>query len=178
MPTYANSLNHFCNAIILALKSEYLRLPNCDELKVIEAQYSAMGFPECIGCVDVDSWYWNSCLVGCQGQYRGKEGKSCCRLEVVCDDSLYIWLLNFGTPGSRNDITQRDKDRVVASSSNVCEDRLPGLNLVLLSVAWHISIFSHFFAFVYQPKKTETKSIGQNSKECAKGCRVFFWSSM
>jgi hypothetical protein len=50
-------LKHFFNAIILALKSEYLTLPNCDELKAIEAQYSAMGFPECIGCVVVASWY-------------------------------------------------------------------------------------------------------------------------
>jgi Plant transposon protein len=98
-------LKQFCNAIILALKSEYLRLPNCDELKAIEAQYSAMVFSGCIGCVDVASWYWNKCPVGRQGQYRGKEGKSCCRLEVVCDDSLYIWFLKFGTPGSRNDIS-------------------------------------------------------------------------
>jgi hypothetical protein len=50
-------LKHFFNAIILALKSEYLTLPNCDELKAIEAQYSAMGFPGCIGCVVVASWY-------------------------------------------------------------------------------------------------------------------------
>jgi hypothetical protein len=65
-------LKHFCYAIILALKSEYLRLPNCDKLKAIEAQYSAMGFPGCIGCVDVASWYWNNCPVGWHGQYRGK----------------------------------------------------------------------------------------------------------
>jgi hypothetical protein len=30
-------LKHLCNAIILALKSEYFRLPNCDELNAIEA---------------------------------------------------------------------------------------------------------------------------------------------
>jgi hypothetical protein len=75
-------LKHFCNAIILALKSKYLRLPNRDELKAIEAEYSAVGFPGC-GFVVLEQ-----IPGGWQGQYRGKEGKSCCRLEVVRDDSI------------------------------------------------------------------------------------------
>jgi hypothetical protein len=84
-------LKHFCNAIASTLKREFLRVSNCEELAAIEKQYAAMGFPRCIGCVDVASWFWSKCPVGWQGQDTGKDGKPCSRLEVICDDSLYIW---------------------------------------------------------------------------------------
>jgi Plant transposon protein len=39
-----------------------------------------------------------------RGNHKGKSKKPCNRMKIVCDDSLYIWHVMFGTPGSKNDI--------------------------------------------------------------------------
>jgi hypothetical protein len=100
----SESLLRYCRAVRKKFEQEYLRRPNKDELREIEQHYASLGFPGCIGCVDVASWMWDRCPVGWQGQYTGKDRKPCNRLEVVCDDFLRIWHVNFGAPGSRNDI--------------------------------------------------------------------------
>jgi hypothetical protein len=95
----------FCRAVMASdLKSQFLRVPTAEELKEIERQYSRLGFPGCIGCVDVASWTWDMCPIAWQGMFKGRGGKLCCRMEVVCDDFLYIWHCNFGFPGSKNDV--------------------------------------------------------------------------
>jgi Plant transposon protein len=86
----ARCLKRFCKAVVDSLKGEYLRLPSEEELCEIEAEYARLRFPGCTGCVDVASWFWDKCPVGWQGQYIGKEEKPCCRMEIVCDDFLYI----------------------------------------------------------------------------------------
>jgi Plant transposon protein len=35
---------------------------------------------------------------------KGKDGKSSCRLELVCDDYLYVWHVNFVCSGAKNDV--------------------------------------------------------------------------
>jgi hypothetical protein len=40
---------------------------------------------------------------GWQGNYKGKDRKPTCRLEVICDDYLYICHACFGSPCSKND---------------------------------------------------------------------------
>jgi Plant transposon protein len=36
--------------------------------------------------------------------YKGKDSKPAVRMEIICDDFLRIWWLNFGSPGAKNDI--------------------------------------------------------------------------
>jgi hypothetical protein len=36
--------------------------------------------------------------------FKGMEKKKCARLEVICDDFLYISRMSFGSPGARNDL--------------------------------------------------------------------------
>jgi Plant transposon protein len=97
-------LKQFSRAVVEAFKDDWLRSPNAEEISRIEGEYAALGFPGCIGCVYCASWEWDKCPVAWQGQYRGKDKKSCCRMEVVCDDYLFIWHVMFGTAGSKNDI--------------------------------------------------------------------------
>jgi hypothetical protein len=54
--------------------------------------------------VDCASWEWDACPVAWSGMFKGKDKKKCVRLEVICDDFLYIWQMNFGSPGARNDL--------------------------------------------------------------------------
>jgi Plant transposon protein len=102
--TASESLHRVCAGIRKRFEGEWLRRPNAEEISIIERHYATLGFPGCIGCVDVASWNWDNCPVGWQGQYSGKDKKPCNRLEVVCDDFLRIWHCNFGAPGARNDI--------------------------------------------------------------------------
>lgn len=53
--------------------------------------------------MDCASWEWDLCPVGWQGQCKGKDKCPTVRMEVVCDDYLRIWHLNFGAPGAKND---------------------------------------------------------------------------
>jgi Plant transposon protein len=102
--TCNEALHRFAAATVAAFKPDYLRLPNMDELREIEDQYRSLGFPGCIGCVDVASWEWDCCPVSWHGQHKGKDKKPCCRMELLCDAFLYIYHVMFGTPGSKNDI--------------------------------------------------------------------------
>jgi Plant transposon protein len=109
--TAAESLHRLCSAVRKRFETEWLRRPNADELAAIEQHYATLGFPGCIGCVDVASWTWKNCPVGWQGQHIGKDKRPCNRLEVVCDDFLRIWHCNFGAPGARNDINIYNQSR-------------------------------------------------------------------
>jgi Plant transposon protein len=103
--TISECLKRFCAGVVSEFKREYLRNPNTDELRRIENEYAALGFPGCAGCVDCASWEWDCCPTAWQGNYKGKDRKPTCRLEVICDDYLYIWHVCFGSPGSKNDIS-------------------------------------------------------------------------
>jgi Plant transposon protein len=76
----SESLIRFCRAVREKFEPDYLRRPNKDELREIEQHYASLGFPCCIGCVDVSSWTWDKCPVAWQVQYTGKENKPCNRL--------------------------------------------------------------------------------------------------
>jgi Plant transposon protein len=102
--TASESLKRFCAAVPVALGHEYLRSPTAEELVRIKAEYASLGFPGCIGCGDCASWEWDNCPIAWQGNHRGKGKEAECRMEVICDDYLYIWHLMFGIPGSKNNI--------------------------------------------------------------------------
>lgn len=102
--TIANCLREFCQGVVRQFGAEWLRLPDVDEMKKLSKEFGDLGFPGCLGSVDCASWEWDACPVGWQGQCKGKDKCPTVRMEVVCDDFLRIWHLNFGSPGAKNDI--------------------------------------------------------------------------
>jgi hypothetical protein len=64
----SESLLRYCRAVRKKFEQEYLRRPNKDELREIKQHHASLGFPGCIGCVDIASWMWDRCPVGWQGQ--------------------------------------------------------------------------------------------------------------
>ena len=60
----SESLIRFCRADRKKFEPDYLRRPNKDELRDIEQHYASLGFPGCIGCVDVDLWTLDKSAVG------------------------------------------------------------------------------------------------------------------
>jgi hypothetical protein len=96
-------LKKVAEVIFCRFAAEWLRLPKIDEIAVIERHYRALGYQGCIGCVDCASWSWAMCPIGWQGLF-GKDKKPTIRMEVICDDYLILWWMNFGAPGAKNDI--------------------------------------------------------------------------
>lgn len=93
----------FVKQMRLYFEGEWLRLSNKEKLKVLSHEFSRLGFPGCIGSVDCESWYWDLCPVGLHGQCSSKKLPSPnVRMDVVCDDFLRIWFINFGAPGAKN----------------------------------------------------------------------------
>jgi len=86
------------------IKAEYIFMPrNDDEYKFVEGEYSSIGFPGCVGSVDVVHVGWNKCPVQYTNIYKGKEGYPTIAYEVICSSKKFIQSVTYGHPGSRND---------------------------------------------------------------------------
>jgi hypothetical protein len=102
--TNAQCVKKFCAAVVELFEGQWLRLPTMDDIREIEIQYRKLGFPGGIGCLDCASWEWDACPIGWQGLCKGKDSKPVLRMEGICDDFLWIWWVNFGAPGAKNDV--------------------------------------------------------------------------
>lgn len=104
-PTCLACLKNFTAELRALFEAEWLRLPNAGEIETLSKEFSQLGFPGCIGALDCASWFWDLCPIGLQGKnMSNKEKRPNVRMEAVCDDYLRIWYLNFGCPGSKNDV--------------------------------------------------------------------------
>jgi Plant transposon protein len=182
--TASECLKRFCAAVSAALGKEYLRNPMAQELARIESEYAALGYPGCIGCVDCASWEWDNCPVALQGNHRGKGKKAECRVEVVCDDYLYIWHLLFGTPGSKNDINIMKASTLF---SNIRAGKWPPcrpqIDVAGFPLSWFYyladGIYHRFriFAQTCSAEGAQGKAVLQVSRGRAKICRACVWGS-
>ena len=60
---------------------------------------------------------WKNCPKRLAGQYSGHSegGKNTLILEAIADHRKYFWNINFGDPGSLNDLNVLDKSSIVGS---------------------------------------------------------------
>lgn len=54
--TNMECLKRFAAVVVSELVEEWLRASTAEYLQRIESQYGKLGFPGCIGCVDIASW--------------------------------------------------------------------------------------------------------------------------
>ncbi len=88
--TSRESLKQFYNSVVEHFGKEYLRRPTEEDMRGIEAVYRSKGFPGCIGCLDCAGWEWEMSPVAQQGKHNGKDKRSEIRMDVICDESLWI----------------------------------------------------------------------------------------
>lgn len=136
----------FVNAVVERLGEEWLRLPTVEEIMAIEGRYRKLGFPGCLGAIDCAGWDWDLCPVAWQGLYKGKDKKPSMRMEVYCDDSLRIWSLNFGIPGSKNDRTIMDQSPFLKA---VRQDRWPTMKPSLCIAGYLLKRFYFLVDGIY-----------------------------
>ena len=112
------SVKLFCKLLKRIHGERYLnRCPTMAERMEIATQNAAKGFPGCIGSWDCKHFPWKNCPVRLAGQHKGhaEGGKKTLILESVADHRRYIWYMNFGDPGSLNDLNVLDKSSIVGS---------------------------------------------------------------
>lgn len=97
-------LEEFCKSVVRCFSAVYLRQPTAADLKRIEKEFAAVGFPGCIGCLDCAGWQWKNCPKALQGIMKGKDGVPTLRMEVICSLDLWVWGFQFGLPGAMNDL--------------------------------------------------------------------------
>ena len=107
--TGIETLHRFCTAIPAMYRSQALRSPTENDLKIILAENEALGFNGCIGSIDCMHWAWKNCPSGWAGMFKGKEGAPTVVLEATADSAGRFWHFFFGMPGSLNDINVLDR---------------------------------------------------------------------
>lgn len=114
----ANALKSFCQLMVLEFGEEYLnRTPTQQEKRRILEVNARRGFPGLFASWDCKHFIWDKCPVRLQGQHRGHHagGKHTKILEAIADDTCFFWFINFGDPGSLNDLNVLAKSSIVGS---------------------------------------------------------------
>ena len=102
--TATESVKQCSRAVVHHFENEYLRDPSAEELKTIANEYERLSFPGFVRCLDCAGSEWDARPVGWHGNYKGTSKIPTLQMEAVCHDYLYCWHLNFGVPGSKNDL--------------------------------------------------------------------------
>jgi hypothetical protein len=106
------AMTRFVVAIRACFVSTYLRQPTREDILRQMDINEARRFPGIFASID---WAWKNCPVAWARQFQDKDKKSSIVLEVVADQSLWIWHAYIGMPGSNNDVNVLDRSLLVAN---------------------------------------------------------------
>ena len=111
--TAMECMKRFCSAIRREFGEHHLRQPTRSDFEQQLAINAARGFPGMFGSLDCMHYDWKNCPVAWQGDFGDRKGNRSIILEAVCDQSLHIWHIFFGLPGSNNDLNVLDRSPLV-----------------------------------------------------------------
>ena len=99
-----------------SISDEYIYMPRDDATyKRVVGEYTARGFPGCIGSIDCVHIGWDRCPTQYTNVYTGMEGFHSIAYEVICTSRKFIQSVTVGHPGTRND------KHIVRTDDNVLE---------------------------------------------------------
>ena len=107
------ALKRFVKAIQGLYKSRYLRKPTREDILQQMQINERRGWSWMFASIDCMHYQWKNCPVAWQGHYQNKDHNRSIILEAVADQSLWIWHVFFGVPGSNNDLTVLDRSPLV-----------------------------------------------------------------
>lgn len=87
----------FINNFAAIFFDQYVHVPKGDELRSILKVYRRMGFPCCVGSMDVTHIYWDKCPNNLRFHCKGKEGKPTIAFQTICDHTRRINIAFFAT---------------------------------------------------------------------------------
>ena len=88
-----------------SLYSKWVYVPEGEELDAVVKVYEHMGFPGCIGSMDVTHIYWDKCPERLRFLCKGKEGKPTVAFQAVVEHTKRIQHISKPFYGATNDIT-------------------------------------------------------------------------
>ena len=88
-----------------AMYSKYVYVPEGEELNRVEEVFRHMGFPGCIGSMDVTHIFWDKCPEKLRFLCKGKEGKPSVAFQCVVEHTRRIQHISKPFYGATNDIT-------------------------------------------------------------------------
>jgi hypothetical protein len=113
-----SSVKQFTRLMVEKFGKQYLnRCPTAEEKKCILSINASKGFPGLFASWDCKHFPWKICPMQWTGQYQGHHegGKRTIIMEAIADCDQYLWYINFGSPGSLNDINVLDKSSIVGA---------------------------------------------------------------
>lgn len=188
-----SSMNVFCkqfnSLMIKEFGPQYLnRCPTKEERQILATIMERKGFPGAICSWDCKHFVWKNCPMRLAGQYQGhaEGGKKTIILESIGDFRRYLWYVNFGDPGSLNDLNVLDKSSIVGAMLSGTLDlkcdpykingTLRDWNYFLVDGIYpKWSIFVNSYQATTDPKKTKFSAVQEGVRkdiECAFGILV------
>lgn len=111
--TAMECMKRFCVAVRAEFGPHHLRQPTRADFEEQLAINADRGFPGMFASLDCMHYEWKNCPVAWQGDYGDRSGKKSIILEAISDQSLHIWHIFFGLPGSNNDVNVLDRSPLV-----------------------------------------------------------------
>ena len=109
-------VKQFCRLVVEIFGPQYLnREPNATEKAALLEHNERRGFPGLLASWDCKHFNWKNCPMRLAGQHSGHAQGNTLILEAIADHRKYFWSVNFGDPGSLNDINVLDKSPIVGS---------------------------------------------------------------
>ena len=172
--TTMECMKRFCVVVRAEFGEYHLRQPTrADSLKQL-AINSARGFPGMFASLDCMHYEWKNCPVAWQGDYGDREGKRSIILEAVADQSLHIWHVFFGLPGSNNDLNVLDRsplihDMLVGEATNMTfEVNGQEYDRYYLLADGIYPPWSCFVQSIHQPDDEKRKHFASRQEACRK----------
>ena len=108
------SVKEFTKLLIVEFGDEFLnRSPTDEECDSILLYNETRGFPGMLASWDCTHFNWKKCPTALHGQYKGRKESKSLVLEAVVDCDLRFWYINFGRPGSLNDLNILNQSSIV-----------------------------------------------------------------
>eukprot|EP00128_Syssomonas_multiformis_P018959 Colp12_sorted_trinity150504_noHs@21358 len=97
--------NLFCDVVVDYYWPLLFQRPDDERLDGLLKEFESLGWPGCVGSVDVMHLEWKNCPKMLEGQYRNKDKYNSICIQAVVGPDLDPWDIDIGRPGSNNDIT-------------------------------------------------------------------------
>jgi hypothetical protein len=102
-------LKRIVKAIHTCFESNYLKQRTLANVKKQMKINKEKGFPNMFTSIDYMYWYWKNCPVAWQGQFQDKNKTRSIILDIIVDQSLWIWHTFFGLSKENNDVNVLDR---------------------------------------------------------------------
>ena len=172
--TAMECMKRFCVAVRAEFGDFHLRQPTRADFERQLAINAQRGFPGMFASLDCMHYEWKNCPVAWQGDFGDRDGKKSIILEAIADQSLHIWHIFFGLPGSNNDVNVLDRSPLIhnmltsEAADNTFEVNGQEYNRYYLLADGIYPQWSCFVQSIHMPGDEKRKHFASRQEACRK----------